>query len=266
MPDIFARIKDADADALAPIADTLEKRAADPQLRAMLDTYLAEIELPAAAEILEVGCGTGPIARVISALPKATRVVGLDPSPVFLAKARELSNDLDNLVYEEGDGRSMPYPDETFDAVVFHTLLCHVPDPAPVVAEAMRVLRPGGTLAVFDCDFSTASLSTGNFDPLAVLVDVMLENIVHDRWFVRKLSGLLSSCGLNVGPLRSYSYAEHPEPSFMFSWIQRGTDALLAEGRIGQAGAEALRAEGQRRVEEREWFAHIAYASVIATK
>ncbi|MDH3453022.1 MAG: methyltransferase domain-containing protein [Gammaproteobacteria bacterium] len=266
MPDIFARITDADADLLAPIVDTLEKRAADPQLRAMLDAYLAEIELPQAAEILEVGSGTGPIARVISGLPQAARVVGLDPSPVFLAKARELSGGLDNLSFVEGNGGSIPYPDGSFDAVVFHTLLCHVPDPAPVVTEAMRVLRPGGTLAVFDCDFSTASLSTGDFDPFAAIVQVMLENIVHDRWFVRNMSKLLRSCGLHVRPMRSYSYVEHPEPSFMFSWIERGTDALLAEGRIGDAGAQALRLEGQRRVEDKEWFAHIVYASIIATK
>ena len=45
------------------------------------------------------------------------------------------------------------------DAIVFHTVLCHVVSSPELLAEAMRVLRPGGTLVVCDADFSKASLA-----------------------------------------------------------------------------------------------------------
>ena len=106
MPDLFSDIMKAPPDVLEVIVKTLELRAADPQLQSMLESYLLQIELPDPAQILEIGSGTGPVARRLASLEKADRVVGLDPSPVFLAKARELAEGIDNLIFEEGDGRS----------------------------------------------------------------------------------------------------------------------------------------------------------------
>ena len=266
MPDVFANITEAPREALEVIMEALERRAADPQLQAMLEAYLSQIDLPSGAQALEVGSGTGPVARKLAGWPDVERVVGVDPSPVFLAKAAELARGIENLSFEEGDGRSIPFDDETFDLVVTHTLLCHVPGPGAVLDEARRVLRPGGTLALFDCDFSTVSISTGEFDPFQSLVDVMVDSIVYDRWFVRGMINLLRSHEFTIGPLRSYVYTEHPDPGFFYGWIERGTDALMASGRLGEEGSQGLRAEGDRRVEAKEWFAQVCFASVIAGK
>lgn len=266
MPDVFADITNAPPDVLDAIVATLEMRASNPQLQAMLDAYLSELQLPDAARILEVGSGTGPVARRLARLENAQQVIGIDPSPVFLDKARELAAGIGNLSFEEGDGRSLLFKESTFDLVVLHTLLCHVTEPEVVVRQARRVLKPGGSLAVFDCDFSTASLSTGAFDPFESIVDVMVDSIVHDRWFVRKMTGLLGDCGFQVGRLRTYGYVEHPEPSFMFTWIERGSDALLASGRLGEDGVRALKAEADRRVEQGRWYGQLTFASVTAEK
>jgi ubiquinone/menaquinone biosynthesis C-methylase UbiE len=266
MPDVFADITNASPEVLDAIVDTLEKRAANPKLEAMLDAYLSEIELPNPAQILEVGSGTGAVARRLARLEQAQRIIGVDPSPAFLAKASELADGIDNLTFEEGDGRALPFDDASFDLVVLHTLLCHVPEPESVLREAHRVLKRGAALAVFDCDFSTASLSIGDFDPLDAITDVILENIVHDRWYVRTMSAHLKGCGFEVGPLRSYAYSEHPEPGYMFTWIQRGTDALIASGRIGEEAAAGLRAEADRRISEGQWYGQVSFASVISRK
>ncbi len=67
--------------------------------------------------------------------------------------------------------------------------------------------------------------------------------------------------------LESYlSETELPEPSFMFSSVERGTDALMASGRLGEEGAIALKAEAERRVEAEQWYGQISYASVISRK
>lgn len=90
MPDPYTSIAQADEELQARLADVLELRASDPQQRAMLDAYLSELQLPSGAIALDVGCGTGAVSRVLAERSCVREVVGIDPSPVFIEKAREL--------------------------------------------------------------------------------------------------------------------------------------------------------------------------------
>jgi cyclopropane fatty-acyl-phospholipid synthase-like methyltransferase len=90
LPDVFATITDAAPEILEGIMSVLELRAANPQQQAMLHTYLTDADIPQGARILEVGCGTGAVTRVLAAWPGVVEAVGVDPSPVFVAKARKL--------------------------------------------------------------------------------------------------------------------------------------------------------------------------------
>jgi ubiquinone/menaquinone biosynthesis C-methylase UbiE len=166
MADIYATIASADPATQERLAGILELRAADPQQRAMLESYLSEITLPGAARVLEIGCGTGAVTRALARRPGVAEAVGVDPSPVFVARARELGAALGNVTFEVADGRALRLPDRDFDAVVFHTTLCHVPQPELALKEAFRVLRPGGTLALFDGDYATITVALGEHDPL----------------------------------------------------------------------------------------------------
>jgi len=166
VPDVYGAIADADLTTQARLADILELRASDPQQRAMLESYLAEIAPLATARVLEIGCGTGAVVRVVAGRPGIGEVVGIDPSPVFIARARELAADLANVAFEEGEGRSVHFEDRSFDVVIFHTTLSHTPSPEVLLAEAFRVLRSGGWLAVFDGDYASISVATDDLDPL----------------------------------------------------------------------------------------------------
>ena len=68
----------------------------------------------------------------------------MDPSPYLIDKARSLSPSLPNLIFEIGDGTALGLKDASFDVVVLHTVLTHVPAPEAVLAEAHRLLRSGG--------------------------------------------------------------------------------------------------------------------------
>jgi ubiquinone/menaquinone biosynthesis C-methylase UbiE len=267
MPDLYANITEAAPALLEGLMTALELRAANPQYRAMLDTYLADAPIPPDARALEVGCGTGAVTRVLAGRPGVAEAVGVDPSPVFVAKARELAAGLTTLTFEPADGRSLPFSGASFDLVVFHTTLCHVPEPEAMVGEGTRVLRPGGCLAVFDGDYATATLATGAGDPLQACADAFREQFVHDPWLVRRLPALVKSAGLQIERVRSYGYVEASEPGFMLaSWVELGADALAASGRIGPEAAAALKAEARRRVASGEYFGHIAYMSLVARK
>ena len=110
MPDVYITITEAAPTILEGLMTALELRAADPQQRAMLDTYLTDAAIPQGARVLEVGCGTGAVTRVLAAWPGVAAAVGVDPSPVFVAKARELGAGQSTLTFEEADGRALPLP------------------------------------------------------------------------------------------------------------------------------------------------------------
>ena len=266
MPDVYATIAEADPGLVERIADALEIRAADPQQRAMLETYLADIPFPPAACVLEVGCGTGPISRALARRPGVGEVVGVDPSPILLERARALAADAGNLSFREADGRALPFADAAFDAVVFHTTLCHVPEPERALVEAHRVLRPGGWLAVFDGDYATLTLALGDADPLQACAEAVKARFIHDQWLVRRLPALVRCGGFAVATFRSYGYAQVEEPTYLLTIVDRGADALAGSGLIGAELAEALKTEARRRAEAGCFFGHIAFASLTARK
>jgi SAM-dependent methyltransferase len=201
---------------------------------------------------------------MLAAWPGVAEVVGVDPSPILLAKARELAGD--TVEFREGDGRKLPFGDGEFDAVVLHRLLCHVPEPEDVLAEAFRVVRPRGRLAVFDGDYATITLATNDFDPLQTCIDAFRAAYLTDPWLVRRLTALVQAAGFEPGPLRSHGYVQIREPDYMVSMADRGADALLASGTIGTDLAEAFKAEARRRVDDDTFFGHVAYASLTAGK
>lgn len=193
-------------------------------------------------------------------------MVGVDPVPSLLDRARELAADLPNVSFEEGDGRSLRFGEEAFDAVVFDSTLSHVPDPERALAEAYRVLRPKGWLGVFDGDYATTTIALGDHDPLQAFVDVMMANSVHDRWLVRRLPGLVRDCGFEIVRFRSHGFVETTEGQYMLTIVDRGADILRILGQIGDDMAAAVKAEARRRVSAGAFFGHIAYGSIAARK
>lgn len=266
MADVYSTIAEAEREVQERLATVLERRAADPQQREMLSAYLADIDFPAGAVVLDCGCGTGAVSRELACRLPAGEVVGIDPSPVFLATARALSVDVPNLSYIEGDCRTLPCDSERFDVVIFHTTLSHVPHPVAALEEVFRVLRPGGILAVFDGNYTTTTLANGDFDPLQACADAAMAALVHDRWLIQRLPALVRGAGFTVVKQRSLGIVETDAPDYMLTIADRGADVLAAEGKIGLPLALALKDEARRRVESGCFFGSIAYGSLVARK
>src|SRR5438874_281909 len=134
----------------------LELRAkADDEVTARAE-YLSLLEIGSGQRVLDIGCGSGVIARDVARRVQPNgRVVGIDSSPALIAAARELTTATDgatSITFREGDCRALPLADDSFDVAIAATVLTHVPDGHRAILEMARVVRPGGRVGVFDFD------------------------------------------------------------------------------------------------------------------
>jgi ubiquinone/menaquinone biosynthesis C-methylase UbiE len=266
MPDVWTAVHDLDQATQERLADVLEKRGAEAQQRAMRHAFLLELPFPQAARVLDVGCGTGVLTRVLARWPNVASVVGVDPAPALLEKARAAAADLPNVSFEEGDGRSLSFEEATFDVVTCDSTLSHVPGPERVIGEAFRLLRPAGCLAVFDGDYATTTVALSDHDPLQACVEAMMANSVTDRRVMRRVTSIVAACGFEVLSFRSFGFVETGNDGYMLTVVDRGADILYSQGHIGQETAAALKEEARRRLRAGRFFGHIAYAGLIARK
>ncbi len=123
-------------------------------------------------EVLEIAIGTG---RNIPFYPEGVRLTGIELSSKMLdfarRRARELGREINLRV---GDAQNLPFPQASFDTVVATLALCTIPDEGRAVAEAARVLRPGGRLLLLEHVRSPVlpvRLVQRALEPLTLLLD-----------------------------------------------------------------------------------------------
>ncbi len=97
-------------------------------------------------DVLLLGVGTG---LDLPHLPDQHRYVGLDLTAAMLLRARPRAANL-QFIPLRGDVQRLPFGDASFDVAVLHLILAVVPAPTLCLAEAVRVLKPGGQLLIFD--------------------------------------------------------------------------------------------------------------------
>ena len=162
----FAAQAEADRLRLGQIRSGREARAADYFARhatewdVLRSLHIADATVEAAlaellgdrplGRLLDIGTGTGRMAELFE--PQADAVVALDNSPEMLRLARARLQHLapGRVELVQGDFAALPFADASFDTVLFHQVLHYAQSPEQVLAEAARVTRPGGRVAIVD--------------------------------------------------------------------------------------------------------------------
>ncbi|MDX1649633.1 MAG: methyltransferase domain-containing protein [Myxococcota bacterium] len=137
-------------DVLLPLYDPVQRLlGAEALRRALLD----QAGLAPGQRVLEIGCGTGDLLIAAKCREPAAALLGLDPDPKALARARRKAQRRGVAVHlDRGFSQALPYPDRSFDRVLSSFMLHHLDaeTTAGTLREVRRVLAPGGSLHVVD--------------------------------------------------------------------------------------------------------------------
>ena len=266
MTDPYSDLAAQSVDLQERIAAAMEARCLEPEQVAIRESYLSGISAPNTALAVEIGSGTGHVTDDLLRLTGAERAIGIEPSPIMVDRATSTFADNPNLTFEVGDAKSTRFDDASVDIVLMHTLLCHVPGPEDAVAEAFRILKPGGILAICDGDYDTATAQIGFFDPIDQLVRFMIDQNVTNLWIMRQIEAILTGIGFNPGARQSHGYIADGQATYFMTVIDRGADRMAETGLLFPETAAALKQEAKLRLEAGKFFGFMSYVSQIATK
>ncbi len=171
------------------------------ELRAHSVALLDRAGVGVGSSAIDLGCGpSGVIALLSDRVGSGGHVVGLDSNPANVALARELVGErgLPNVTIMQGDARRTGLPPSSFDLVHARTLLINVPEPAEVVAEMTRLVRPGGCVAALEPDSAVSICHPPHpaWDRLFEIFKDAYRVDGADPFIGRRLPGLLREAGL----------------------------------------------------------------------
>jgi len=223
------------------MAAALEVRGGTPSQVRLRRRYLKWLPVRARDRVLEVGCGTGVVARDLASLVGRGGVVtAVDTSATLLARARALSRRVPGgrIAFRRADGHRLPFADGRFDAVLAITVILHVEDPLRVVKEMARVARPGGRVGLQDQDFGLIGAAHPDRELTARILDGVAARIYPEPHSGRRLGALLRAAGLIGVRMLADVYQDTTLTPFSRNFLERRAENAVRFGIVDEAAAE----------------------------
>jgi ubiquinone/menaquinone biosynthesis C-methylase UbiE len=164
-------------------------------------------------DVLDLGTGTGQIPIELCQRTEDVRVMGIDLAASMLDQARinvELETLTDRIMFDLIDAKTLPYDDGRFDVVMSNSIIHHVPDPLPVMAEAVRVAKSGGVVFFRDLmrpvdETSLARLVANHAADCNELQTKMFSDSLRAAFTVREIQELVVELGLEKNTVAATS-------------------------------------------------------------
>lgn len=226
------------------------------------DLFHHDTSYPAGDRVLEIGCGVGAQTVTLAGRHPDTQFVSIDLSVSSLRVARSgvRQRELSNVEHQRVDLFHLPFTDASFDHAFICHVLEHLEDPIAGLAEARRVLKPGGTITVIEGDHGSCYWHPETDESQLVwcsLIDVQAE-LGADALIGRRLYPLLSAAGFHdVVTSPRFVYADASRPVVMDGFVLK-TIVPMVETAKERALAAGMATEA-------EWQQGIADLQSIAS-
>ena len=176
-------------------------------------------------KLLDLGCGPGTITMGLAEAVSPGEVHGIDmeESQIALAQAAAEASNHTNAIFHVGNALSLPFEDESFDVVHAHAVIMHIPDTRAALAEARRVLKPGGILATRDLIAESSFIEPGSDglrEAWATFTNLMQGNGAHPE-IGKEMKGIVLGAGFSdVRCSASFdSYGTPADLAFYYGFI-----------------------------------------------
>jgi ubiquinone/menaquinone biosynthesis C-methylase UbiE len=244
VPDRYGRTHQMDQQALAAIAARLEARGKHPFFLRVIDDYVDALGSAGAEALLDLGCGTGVAARVISRRSEVKgAITAIDISADLIETGKRLAAEEGlgaRIRFLTGDAHDLGLAEGEFDVVVMHTLISHVADPVTVLAEGRRLLRPGGRLVVFDGDYASFTMATDAPDEGAETDRILQGAIFSQLRVMRSMPRFLANQGFELQWSRAYVAADVGRADFWAPSLASFRVLLPKTGAMSEAEVNAF--------------------------
>jgi SAM-dependent methyltransferase len=230
--------------------------------------FLGWLGVPDGGRWLDVGCGTGALSESILSSAAPVEILGIDPSPAFVAFARDRVKD-SRVRFDVGDAQAIRADTATFDAVVSGLVLNFVPEPGGAVSEMARVVHPGGTVAAYVWDYAEGMQMMRHFWDAAGALDPRARELDEGRRFTlcrpEPLAGHFRRTGLENVEVRAidvptvfrdfddfwspFLAGQAPAPAYAMSLSEERRTALRERIRASLP----INAQGEHHLTARAW-------------
>ncbi|HZP35060.1 MAG TPA: methyltransferase domain-containing protein [Methylomirabilota bacterium] len=219
-------------------ARMMESRGRTPTQVRVRRRFLRFCRIEPGWRVLEVGSGSGVVARDLAALvgPRG-HVTGVDKSRVLTAAARRAAREAGlarRVDFRLADAAALPFRPGRFDCALAVTVLLHVARPQAMLRELVRVTRPGGVVGLQDQDFGTQVLDHPDRALTRLILDGVTARLYPEPYSGRTLVRRLVALGLERVRLLADVYQTRRLDDFTHGLLKRR--ALLAQ-RFGLVGA-----------------------------
>lgn len=218
------------------------------ELAADSERLFDQIGVRRGSNVVEIGCGPRGCLGILSRrVGNDGKVVGVERNPQQVQSARRYvaDNQLTNVEVVESDARSTTLPRGAFDLATARLVLVNIPNPEEVIAEMIRLVRPGGIIALHEPDSSTQ-----RYDPphssqsrLLHLLNAYAELNGIDRSIGLRVPRMLRDSGLidiQVTPIVHVYPVGHPRRMLPLEFVENARLRLLEKELIGEAELDEL--------------------------
>lgn len=241
----------------------LEKAQENDALQMLKRQSYALLEATEGKHLLDIGCGIGDDVRALAQIVGSSgKAVGVDNSQTMLDEARKRSEGLEYPgEFHFGDIHHLPFADATFDGCRTERVLIHSNDPAQVLREMMRVVRPGSPIVVIEPDLDSVITHVSNHRLARKMTQWRCDS-ARNGWIGRQLPGLFRQCGLiniRIIPTVMTDFkAPETTPTLLISAQRRN---ILTEAEVA-----GIMTDFQQRGEQGQYFEFGVFFTVVGVK